>query len=67
LIGGLCGAALAAADNNIPALVWSNVGESWTKNTGLLWKVVIPMVSSPVAGSFIETLWIRHLKHIASL
>ncbi len=51
LIGGLCGAALAAADNNFAALIWSKLGdEGWTSNKGLLWKVVIPMVSSPVAG-----------------
>jgi len=50
LIGGLCGAAVAAADNNFHALIWSHAGESWTKNGGLLWKVVIPTVSSPLAG-----------------
>jgi len=52
LIGGLCGAALAAADNNLGALIWSQVatGEGWTHNKGILWKVVVPMVSSPAAG-----------------
>ncbi|MFZ9935385.1 MAG: inorganic phosphate transporter, partial [Arenimonas sp.] len=50
LIGGLCGAALAAAENNWHALVWSEYGENWTKNAGLLWKVVIPMITSPMAG-----------------
>jgi inorganic phosphate transporter, PiT family len=50
LIGGLCGAALAAADNNFDVLIWSETAESWTKNKGILWKVVVPMVSSPVAG-----------------
>jgi PiT family inorganic phosphate transporter len=51
LIGGLCGAALAAADMNWHALVWSQPSpEGWTHNKGLLWKVVLPMVSSPVAG-----------------
>jgi PiT family inorganic phosphate transporter len=50
LIGGLCGAALAAAHNNWDALIWSqNVGD-WTKNKGLLWKVFVPMISSPIAG-----------------
>jgi PiT family inorganic phosphate transporter len=50
LIGGLCGAALAAANNRWDALIWSqNLGE-WTQNKGLLWKVVLPMVSSPLAG-----------------
>ena len=51
LIGGLCGAALSAADNDWAALVWSQVGEGgWTHNKGLLWKVVLPMVTSPIAG-----------------
>ena len=51
LIGGLCGAALAAAHGNWHALVWSRAGDAgWTTNKGLLWKVVVPMVSSPLAG-----------------
>ncbi|MBP6596211.1 MAG: inorganic phosphate transporter [Arenimonas sp.] len=50
LIGGLCGAALAASDNSFDALIWSRVAEDWTKNQGILWKVVIPMISSPLAG-----------------
>jgi PiT family inorganic phosphate transporter len=51
LIGGLCGAALAAAHNDWSALIWSKLGDGgWTSNKGLLWKVVVPMVSSPIAG-----------------
>jgi PiT family inorganic phosphate transporter len=51
LIGGLCGAALAAADNNWSALIWSEPSsEHWWMGKGLLWKVVIPMMISPVAG-----------------
>lgn len=51
LIGGLCGSALAAADGNWHALVWSQAGDGgWASNKGLLWKVLLPMVSSPVAG-----------------
>jgi inorganic phosphate transporter, PiT family len=50
LIGGLCGAALAASDNNLDVLIWSKTAEVWTENKGILWKVVVPMVSSPVAG-----------------
>lgn len=50
LIGGLCGAALAAGDNNFDVLIWSKTAAVWTENKGLLWKVVIPMVSSPIAG-----------------
>ena len=50
LIGGLCGAALAASHNNWHVLIWSQSAEKWTRNKGLLWKVLMPMVSSPVAG-----------------
>ena len=50
LIGGLCGAALAAAGNDFDALIWSRAAEDWTKSQGIFWKVVIPMISSPVAG-----------------
>jgi PiT family inorganic phosphate transporter len=50
LIGGLCGAALAAADGNWNALIWAKSGESLGKNAGIFWKVLVPMVTSPVAG-----------------
>jgi len=50
LIGGLCGAALAAGHNNFDVLIWSKTAAVWTENKGLLWKVLIPMVSSPIAG-----------------
>lgn len=51
LIGGLCGAALAAAHNDWAALIWAKAGDAgWTSNKGLLWKVFIPMISSPIAG-----------------
>jgi PiT family inorganic phosphate transporter len=50
LIGGLCGAALAAGNNNPDVLIWSKTAVVWTENKGLLWKVVIPMISSPLAG-----------------
>ncbi len=41
LIGGLCGAALATARGNWSVIKWS---------TGLWPKVIVPMISSPVAG-----------------
>src|SRR6266446_9985884 len=44
LIGGLCGAALASARGNWLVLKWQ---------TGLLPKVVIPMLTSPIAGFLI--------------
>src|SRR4249919_346836 len=56
LIGGLCGAALSAAHNNWHALIWSqNVGD-WSHNKGLLWKVFMPMISSPIAGFLLGAL-----------
>ena len=56
LIGGLCGAAFAAADNNWQALIWAKAGESFSKNAGIFWKVVVPMISSPVAGFLLGVL-----------
>jgi PiT family inorganic phosphate transporter len=50
LIGGLCGAALSAAHNDWSALIWSQSVGDWAKNKGLLWKVFLPMVTSPIAG-----------------
>ena len=50
LIGGLCGAALAAAHDNWAALIWSESVGNWATNKGLLWKVFLPMISSPIAG-----------------
>ena len=50
LIGGLCGAALAASNGNWSALIWSKPGATLGKNAGILWKVVVPMISSPIAG-----------------
>ncbi len=50
LIGGLCGAALAATSGEWTAVIWSQPAEPWYKGAGVLWKVVIPMVSSPLLG-----------------
>jgi PiT family inorganic phosphate transporter len=51
LVGGLCGACLAAAHNNWNVLVWSIPNrEHWWLSKGLLWKVVVPMISSPICG-----------------
>ena len=51
LIGGLCGACLAATANRWSVIVWSEPDpvHGWL-GKGLLWKVVVPMVTSPVAG-----------------
>ncbi|BAV97122.1 inorganic phosphate transporter [Lysobacter enzymogenes] len=50
LIGGLCGAAIAAASNNWHAVVWSHPAEPVWKSAGVLWKVVVPMFTSPMLG-----------------
>ncbi|PYJ02575.1 MAG: inorganic phosphate transporter [Verrucomicrobia bacterium] len=51
LIGGLCGSALAASDDNWRVLIWSQPNaQHWYAGKGLLWKVIVPMVTSPIAG-----------------
>ncbi len=51
LIGGLCGSALAASGNNWHVIIWSQPSPNhWYQGKGLLWKVIVPMVSSPIAG-----------------
>jgi PiT family inorganic phosphate transporter len=54
LIGGLCGAALAAADTNWSVIIWSQpAADHWWKGKGVLWKVLVPMITSPVCGMLI--------------
>jgi PiT family inorganic phosphate transporter len=51
LIGGLCGAALAASGGNWHVIIWSQSSDKhWWLGKGLLWKVIVPMVTSPIAG-----------------
>jgi len=50
LVGGLCGAALAAAHNDWAAIIWAQGGTHWWGEKGLLPKVVVPMLTSPLAG-----------------
>jgi inorganic phosphate transporter, PiT family len=50
LVGGLCGAALAAAGDNWASIIWFQGGEHWWQGKGLLPKVVMPMFSSPLLG-----------------
>ena len=52
LVGGLVGAALAASRNNPDAVIWwqTGAGESWWQGQGVVPKVIVPMVASPLAG-----------------
>lgn len=52
LVGGLCGAVLAGANGSWSALIWvkAKEGAPWFKNEGLLYKVIFPMITSPLAG-----------------
>ena len=55
LIGGLCGAAIASAGGDFAVLKW---------RTGLMPKVVVPMISSPIAGFIFGALLMLSLIHI---
>ena len=63
LIGGLLGAALASAKNNWSAIIWSApvTGQPWYTWGGLLYKVIIPMFSSPILGFFLGFLFMALL------
>ncbi len=50
LIGGLCGSAIAASGGNFGAIIWSQGGAHWWQGKGIIPKVVVPMVTSPIAG-----------------
>ncbi|MEO7916850.1 MAG: inorganic phosphate transporter [Dokdonella sp.] len=50
LVGGLCGAALAAASGNWSSIIWAQGGDNWWGEKGVLPKVVLPMFSSPLIG-----------------
>jgi PiT family inorganic phosphate transporter len=50
LIGGLIGASVAAA-GSWRVVIWSQPdARHWYQSKGLLWKVVVPMISSPLCG-----------------
>lgn len=50
LVGGLVGASVAAAER-WSVVIWSQPDKThWYQGKGLLWKVVVPMFASPVAG-----------------
>jgi PiT family inorganic phosphate transporter len=59
LIGGLVGAALAASQGNWHAIIWYQapaIGRHWWAGTGVFYKVIIPMVCSPILGFLIALL-----------
>jgi PiT family inorganic phosphate transporter len=50
LVGGLVGAAVAAA-GDLSVVIWSQSESThWYPSKGLLWKVIIPMFASPISG-----------------
>jgi PiT family inorganic phosphate transporter len=56
LVGGLVGAAVAAS-NSWDVVIWSQPSkEHWYLGKGLLWKVIVPMFGSPLAGFFLGLL-----------
>jgi len=56
LVGGLCGAALAASHDNWSAIIWSEGGAHWWGEKGVVPKVILPMMGSPIAGFVIGLL-----------
>lgn len=57
LIGGLCGAALAAASGDWGVIIWSQPSsEHFWMGKGILWKVIVPMVLSPLIGFVVAVL-----------
>jgi PiT family inorganic phosphate transporter len=52
LVGALVGAAVAASGNNFASVIW--IQGDWLKGHGVIPKVVIPMVLSPLAGFIIS-------------
>jgi PiT family inorganic phosphate transporter len=59
LIGGLCGATVAAAHNNFSIIKWYVAGPQGSE--GLLPKVVLPMVISPAIGLLLGYLFMGFL------
>lgn len=50
LVGGLCGAVVAASDR-WSSIIWSVPGKvHWWNGKGILWKVIMPMITSPLLG-----------------
>lgn len=51
LIGGIIGAALASAHGRWGVVIWSLPGGAhWWNRDGVLYKVIVPMITSPICG-----------------
>jgi inorganic phosphate transporter, PiT family len=51
LIGGLCGATIASAHGQLSVIKWSVLNPATNKMEGLLPKVILPMLVSPLCGT----------------
>jgi PiT family inorganic phosphate transporter len=61
LIGGLCGATLSSAHGDWNVIKWSVVDPVTHKTAGLLHKVILPMLISPVCGTVVGFLFMGFL------
>ena len=50
LIGALCGAAFAASGGNFDAIIWATDPNRWWQGGGVIPKVIVPMIVSPIGG-----------------
>ncbi len=51
LVGGLCGAVIASTHGQMGHLIWAvPSGEHWWQGQGVFYKVILPMLVSPVIG-----------------
>ncbi|HEU0277714.1 MAG TPA: inorganic phosphate transporter, partial [Rhodanobacteraceae bacterium] len=50
LVGGLVGAAYAASHGNLDAIIWASNAERWWEGGGVVPKVIVPMILSPIGG-----------------
>ena len=66
LVGGLVGAAVASAGGHWNAVIWSTpvAGQPWYKWGGIIFKVIIPMFSSPTLGFLLGFLWMSVLNTV---
>lgn len=62
LIGGLCGGAVGASSGDFSVIIWSQPDPvHWYQSKGILWKVLIPMIVSPLAGFLIGGMFMAFL------